>query len=207
MHSAASGNFNFYKNVGGTEWWARCGDLEVKGGGGPDQQKDDAYAEACQEIEAECKKKAVPAVAQSSTEAPPSKSNGKWEEIKTHKYKDGHSWFVTNGTTSLNSKPGVLFATEEEARTDARVAIDRTTEAPTKEMIALIRKINTKLKPKGEAINVNVLYGHPEATAGSGRYCRVQLPSGGGMPMTFTIDNNVDPLKVAEELGIAEVVK
>jgi hypothetical protein len=78
------------------------------------------------------------------------------------------------------------------------------------EMIALIRKINVALKPKGEAIRINQNYGHPEDAAGAGRYERVQLmddAAGGLVSMRMVIDKNVDPLKVAEELGIAETTK
>jgi hypothetical protein len=56
-------------------------------------------------------------------------------QIKTHKYAKGLSWSATNGTMNLNSKPGVLFATEDEARADARAAIERE-QGPTKEVAA-----------------------------------------------------------------------
>jgi hypothetical protein len=53
-----------------------------------------------------------------------SSSNGPWL-IKPTKYVNGWSWFATNGSSNLNSKPGTLFATEVEAQADARAAIAR----------------------------------------------------------------------------------
>jgi hypothetical protein len=71
---------------------------------------------------ADLRKFATPAP--SSTEAPPSNSNGQWQ-VKPNQYLNGWAWFATNGSVSLNSKPGALFETEEEARADARAAIER----------------------------------------------------------------------------------
>jgi ParB/RepB/Spo0J family partition protein len=51
-----------------------------------------------------------------------SNSNGRWE-IKPNKYLKGWTWFATDGSATLTSNPGALFATEMEARIDANAAI------------------------------------------------------------------------------------
>jgi ParB-like chromosome segregation protein Spo0J len=47
---------------------------------------------------------------------------GQWQ-IKPQKYVNSWSWFATNGSVSLNSNPTTLFATPEEAETNARAVI------------------------------------------------------------------------------------
>jgi hypothetical protein len=63
-----------------------------------------------------------------ASEAPPPSNStdaiGQWQ-IKPKKYVTGWSWFATDGSVSLNSNPATLFATQDEAETDARAAIAR----------------------------------------------------------------------------------
>jgi hypothetical protein len=116
-------------------------------------------------------------------------------KIKFKKYPGGWFWSASANDKVLSSNPKALFATREEAQADARAA----TEATPKEMIALIRKINIALKPKHEAIRNNPLYGQSQ---GAGRFERVRLSDGSLMQISTQMDVDVDPVKVAAELGI-----
>jgi hypothetical protein len=68
---------------------------------------------------------------------------------------------------------------------------------PDKAMTALVRRINAVLKPKGEKVERN-----PHCAGVFRRLRFLNRDDGCIIPMTKVTDDNVDPVKVARELGI-----